>query len=104
MADQNSPKPNPNHGNHDNEYDYHYYKDTEGRITRIRKVSYKPRPGYIRLKFLQKYYIKYIRASYDSKLIWAPWIVGYIIIYFRLSICYMIYTTTMYFSQNELNR
>lgn len=65
-----------NRSNHDNEYEYFYYKDHEGRIQRIRKVSYQPRPGYIRLKFLEKFYIKYIRSSYDSKLTWLPWLVG----------------------------
>ena len=51
-------------------------KDSEGRIKRIRKPKYVARPGYIRLKFLEKLYIKYIRSSYDSKLTYMPWIVG----------------------------
>jgi hypothetical protein len=63
-----------NNGSSDTEY--YYYKDSEGRIQRIRKPKYQTRPGYIRLKFLEKLYIKYIRSSYDSKLTWMPWLVG----------------------------
>ena len=65
--------------NHDSQYQYYYYKDHEGRVKRIRKFKYSPRPGYIRLKFLQKWYMKWMRSSYDSKLTWLPWIIGYIL-------------------------
>lgn len=58
------------------EEEYYWFKDSEGRIKRIRKPKYVTRPGYIRLKFLEKLYIKYIRSSYDSKLTYMPWIVG----------------------------
>ena len=85
------------HNKGEGEEQYFYYKDTEGRIRRIRKLKYENRPGYIRLKFLEKLYIKYIRSSYDSKLTWMPWLVG-------LSICYFIYAVSMLWSQNELNR
>jgi hypothetical protein len=45
-------------------------------MKRVRKINYEARPGYIRLKFLEKWYVKYIRTSYDSKLSYQPWIVG----------------------------
>lgn len=61
----------------EDEYEYIYFKNHEGRIERIRKLKYIPRPGYIRLKFLEKWYIKFIRSSYDSKLLWLPWLIGY---------------------------
>jgi hypothetical protein len=38
--------------NHDNEHEYYYFKDHEGRIQRIRRLKYTPRPGYIRVKWL----------------------------------------------------
>jgi len=58
------------------EHEYIYFKNHEGRIERIRKPKFEPRPGYVRLKFLEKWYIKFIRSSYDSKLMWLPWLIG----------------------------
>lgn len=60
----------------DQDYEYEYFKDSEGKLQRIRKLKYTPRPGYIRIKFIEKLYIKFIRSSYDSKLTYLPWIAG----------------------------
>ena len=67
-------------------------------------MPYTPRPGYIRLKFLEKLYFKFQRSSYDSKLIWMPWLVGYTLIILSLATTAFIYQVAMLWSQNDLNR
>lgn len=59
-------------------YDYEYYEDSEGKIRKVRKMEYQPRSGYIRIKFLDKLWVKWRRSSYDSKLLYLPWMLGYI--------------------------
>lgn len=77
------------------DYEYHYFKDNEGRLKRFRKPDQNPRRGYIRIKFIEKYYIWWRRLSFDIKLAILPWMLGFFAVW-------VIYQTSMLWSQNDL--
>lgn len=84
-------------GNKPEKIEYEYFRDTEGRLKRYRKQDYQPRPGYIRFKFLEKYYIWWKRKSFDFKIAIMPWFVGFTGVF-------IIYQCSMIWSQNDLER
>ena len=81
----------------DGDVEYEYFRDNEGKMKRVRKPDYKPRPGFIRIKFIEKYYIWWIRKSFDFKLAILPWFLGFFGVF-------VIYQTSMIWSQNDLER
>lgn len=81
----------------DDKIEYEYFKDHEGRIKRFRKQDTNTRPGYIRFRFLEKYYIWWKRKSFDTKLAILPWFVGFFGVF-------VIYQFSMIWSQNDLER
>lgn len=62
------PDPQPNeYQPYKEDFEYIYFKDTQGRLKRLRKKDYKPRTGYIRLGFIEKYYFWWKKKSFDYR-------------------------------------
>lgn len=81
----------------DGNIEYEYFRDHEGRVRRVRKPDYKPRPGYVRFKFFEPLYFWWKRKSFDFKLAILPWFLGFFGVY-------VIYQTSMIGSQIDLER
>lgn len=83
----------------DNNYhedDRHVYRrDAEGRIHRYNKGDYRPRPGFFRLRLLERPYFWWKFKSFDFKNALIP--IGLSIIY-----AFVVFNASMELSQKEV--
>jgi hypothetical protein len=74
---------------------YDYRRDAEGRLHRYQKGDYKSRPGYVRMRWLEKPYLWWKFKSFDFKNALIPIMLSFVY-------AFVVFNASMEMSQREV--